>query len=106
MENIIESILHEYPYPIAKCYEKVLGAKDMLDRWNKVRYLFEAALKYCSCISIAQYLQTAHDDQNINFALNIIWGIVKALAKTFKPKKIITIQLNKSGRFLKVTCKT
>jgi len=72
MESIVESILHEYPYPIAKCYEKVLGARDILDRWNKIRYLFETTLQYCSCITIAQYLQTTHDDQKINFALTYL----------------------------------
>ncbi len=72
MDNIVESILHEYPYPIAKCYEKVLGARDTLDRWNKIRYLFETTIMYCSCITIAQYLQTTHDDQKINFALTYI----------------------------------
>ena len=72
MEATNQSILHEYPYPIAKCYEKVMGARDAMERWEKLRQLFEATLKYCACFAIAEYLHTQHDDQKINSALSYL----------------------------------
>jgi len=62
-------ILHDYPFPIAKCYERVVGARDEHQRWDACRYLFEVTLKYLSCIGIAQYLQGDMDEENINGAL-------------------------------------
>lgn len=66
------SILYEYPYPIAKCYEKVVSTSNMVERWDKLRYLFEVIIKYLSCLSIAFYLKTPRDDQQINAALKFL----------------------------------
>jgi DeoR/GlpR family transcriptional regulator of sugar metabolism len=66
MEPISEPILHEYPYPIAKCYERVIRTRELAERWETLRYLFEATLKYSAAISIAQYLQAGHPDQATN----------------------------------------
>jgi hypothetical protein len=72
-EKVIEhSILHEFPCPIAKCYEKVIGARDLFERWEKVRLLFEVTLKYCACLSIAGYIKTSHEDKQINAALKYL----------------------------------
>lgn len=72
MENFNQTILHEYPYPIAKCYENVMGARDAVERWEKIRQLYEATIKYCSCFAISEYLQTEHEDQKINTALSYL----------------------------------
>jgi len=72
MDKISESILHEYPYPIAKCYEKLVRSRDILDRRDQCRYLFEATLKYCACLAVAQYLDNGHPDHSTNAALSFL----------------------------------
>lgn len=34
MAEVERAVLHEYPLPIAKCYERVVGAKDVHQRWD------------------------------------------------------------------------
>lgn len=70
--NIERSILNEFPYPIAKCYEKVVSAHGLFERWEKLRYLFEVTLKYLSCLSISSYLKTNREDAQINTALKYL----------------------------------
>lgn len=72
MAEVERAVLHEYPLPIAKCYERVVGAKDIHQRWDACRYLFEATLKYISCIGIAQYLRGDRGDERINGALSCL----------------------------------
>ena len=69
MPKIIETILHQYPYPIAKCYERLVGARDATERWNSTRYLLEVTLKYCACIAISQYLHNSEPDEKTDAAL-------------------------------------
>ena len=71
-DKFSEAILHEYPYPIAKCYERLLRTRDLMQRRDQVRYLFEVTLKYCSCLSIAQYLRTGHHEPSIDAALSCL----------------------------------
>jgi hypothetical protein len=70
--NIEKSILNEYPYPIAKCYEKVVSARGLFERWEKLRFLLEATLKYLSCLSISSYLKSSREDAQINTALKYL----------------------------------
>jgi len=65
-------ILNEYPYPIAKCYEKVVGAKDYFERWEKLRSLFEVIVKYLCCINLAAYLKANYNDLQINAAIKYL----------------------------------
>jgi DeoR/GlpR family transcriptional regulator of sugar metabolism len=58
MERVSESILHDYPYPIAKCYERLIRTRERGERWDAIRYLFEVSLKYAASVAIAQYLQS------------------------------------------------
>lgn len=71
-EQFSDSILREYPYPIAKCYERLLRTRDLMQRRDYVRYLFEVTLKYCACLSIAQYLSTGHHEPTIDAALSCL----------------------------------
>lgn len=71
-EKFSHAILHEYPYPIAKCYERLLRTRDLMQRRDQVRYLFEVTLKYCACLSIAQYLRIGHHEPSIDAALSCL----------------------------------
>jgi DeoR/GlpR family transcriptional regulator of sugar metabolism len=72
METVSDIILHEYPYPIAKCYERLVRTRDVTQRRDKIRYLFEATLKYCACLSIGQYLSSGRRDPLIDAALGCL----------------------------------
>lgn len=70
--TVVEAILHAYPYPIAKCYERLVAARDTMERWNSTRYLLEVTLKYCACVSVARYLQNGDFDDKTNAALTCL----------------------------------
>lgn len=72
MQEVIEEILHDYPYPIAKCYERLVGSRDTTERWNCTRYLLEVTLKYCACIAITRYIQNDNLDDKTNAALTCL----------------------------------
>jgi len=72
MQKVSEIILYEYPYPIAKCYERLVRTRDVLHRHDQVRYLFEVTLKYCACLSLGQYLNSGHRDPSIDGALGCL----------------------------------
>lgn len=72
MDLVSELILREYPYPIAKCYERLIRTREVSERWEAVRYLFEASLKYCACVSIASYWMSGHADAATNAAFNCL----------------------------------
>jgi DeoR/GlpR family transcriptional regulator of sugar metabolism len=61
--NVQQTILHEYPYPIAKCYERMLRARTAADRCDQARYLFEVTLKYSACLAIADYIRSGQTDE-------------------------------------------
>ena len=65
MDNVTESIRRKYPYPIAKCYEKLVRTRDVSDRRDQARYLFEATLKYCTHISKLSFVAV---DEKIDFS--------------------------------------
>ena len=72
MATVIDSILREYPYPIAKCYERLISARDLSERWNSARYLIEVTIKYSACASIAQYLHYKDFNERTNAALTCL----------------------------------
>lgn len=72
LSNIVEVILHQYPNPIAKCYERLVGARDHNERWNRTRYLIEVTLKYCACIAVSRYLHNGNLDDKTNAALTCL----------------------------------
>lgn len=69
MSQISDVILREYPYPIAKCYEQLIGARDATEKWNRVRYLVEVTLKYIACIAVSRYLHNAEFDDKTSATL-------------------------------------
>lgn len=69
---MIDSVLHEYPYPIAKSYEKLIGARDVGERWNHARYLVEVTLKFTACVAVSQYLSAGGRDERTNAALTCL----------------------------------
>ena len=72
MNDVVDTILHDYPYPIAKCYERVVGARDAAERWNSTRYLLEVTLKYCACVTVTQYLKNDNLDDKTNASLTCL----------------------------------
>jgi DeoR/GlpR family transcriptional regulator of sugar metabolism len=72
MQKVSEVILHEYPYPLAKCYEQLVRTRDIMQRRDQVRYLFEATLKYCACLSLGHYLNSGMRDPAIDGALGCL----------------------------------
>lgn len=69
MSQIKNCILHEYPYPIAKCYERLVATTDVNERWNAVRYLFEVTLKYSASVAVARYIHNKEPDMKVDTAL-------------------------------------
>lgn len=72
MLGAVESILREYPYPIAKCYERLVGTQDPAERWNRTRYLLEASLQYSACVAVARYLHNGDYDEKTSAALTCL----------------------------------
>lgn len=72
MSGVVESILREYPYPIAKCYERLVGSLDPAERWNRARYLMEATLQYAACVAVARYLHNGDYDEKTSAAMTCL----------------------------------
>ena len=72
MGGVVDSILREYPYPIAKCYERLVGSLDPAERWNRTRYLLEATLQYSACVAVARYLHNGSYDEKTNAAMTCL----------------------------------
>ena len=69
---IADAILRDYPYPIAKCYERLIRTRDIMERHDQVRYLFEVTIKYCASIAIAEFLNSAVSDPTTDQALRCL----------------------------------
>ncbi len=69
---IVDTILHEYPYPIAKCYERLLAAHDVVERLERTRFLFEVTLKYAACVALAGYLNDERRDERTDAAISLL----------------------------------
>lgn len=67
-----QQLLYEYPYPIAKCYEKLLRVRTPAERGSLSRYLFEATLKYSACVAIADCLHRAQPDSMLRDAFTCL----------------------------------
>lgn len=67
--SVFQTILHEYPYPIAKCYERMLRARAAAERLDQARYLFEVTLKYSACLAIADYMRSSQADDSTRDSL-------------------------------------
>ena len=59
------TILHEYPFPIAKAYEGLLKARSATERCEQSRFLFEVTLRYCASMAIADFLTKMEPDAAI-----------------------------------------
>jgi DeoR/GlpR family transcriptional regulator of sugar metabolism len=71
-DSVLHTVLHEYPYPIAKCYERLVRTRNITERRDQVRYLFEVTLKYCACLAVAEYFRTGASDPFAEGALSCL----------------------------------
>lgn len=55
-------ILHDFPFPIAKAYEGLLKVRSASERCDQSRFLFEATLRFCASIAIADFLANKQPD--------------------------------------------
>jgi hypothetical protein len=66
-DGIDDDVVRRYPYPLAATYSRAyFQAADLSDMHEYLMDLFEATLKYCAAIVMAQYFQDKRRDPRIS----------------------------------------